>query len=405
MWVVKKFFYRVVQVITKQVVNRIKFKEPMLINNPDSLLMLPDKIGNDGLDKVMIVTDKVLLGLGLLDGLLAKMDESGISYVIYDGVKPNPTIENVESAHEIYIREGCKGIVAFGGGSSMDCAKGAGARISNPNKSIKKMKGLFKVRRRLPRLYAVPTTAGTGSETTVCAVITDTSTHEKFAVSDIKLVPDIAVLDANLTIGLPKHITSTTGMDALTHAVEAYIGNYGTKYTNKMSEVAVKLIFDNIENAYDNGSNLQARENMLLASYYAGIAFTRAYIGYVHAIAHNLGGLYGVPHGLANAVVLPYILEYYEDVIEKKLAQLAIAGGLGETSLGDDVLSDMFISKVKELNKVMNIPTYIKELKIKDVDLLAKRAMKEGNPEYPVPKIMSVSDCKVILEKLLPPKI
>ena len=254
---------------------------------------------------MMIVTDKGLTGLNLLDGLYEGLKADGIDYVVYDKTQPNPSIDNIEEVRKLYLDNGCQGFIAFGGGSPMDCAKGAAARVVCPNKTVQKMRGQLKIRKKLPPFFAVPTTAGTGSETTLAAVVTDTKTHEKYALNDPVLRPKYAVLDPELTVGLPPHITSTTGMDALTHAVEAYIGHSNTKDTSEKAEVATKLIFENLEEAYKNGKDLHAREQMLLASHYAGIAFTRAYVGNVHAIAHNLGGFYGVPHGLANAIILP----------------------------------------------------------------------------------------------------
>jgi len=203
-------------------------------------------------------------------------------------------------------------------------------------------------------------------------------------------------------IGLPPHITSTTGMDALTHAVEAYIGQSGNAYTDESAEYATKLIFENLEKAYNDGSDLDARNNMAIASFYAGAAFTRAYVGYVHAVAHNMGGLYGVPHGLANAIILPYVLEFCKKEAEKKLASLAIAGGLGINGDSDEVLANRFIEKVKTMNKDMNIPTYIEELKEGDIPLIADRALKEAHPLYPVPKIMTYQQCEELVRKLLP---
>lgn len=400
-WTLKKGSYRAKQSIARLVIKKMNFDEPFVISGSGSLKKLPGKIKADGINNVLVVTDKGLMSLGLLDCLFEELKEKKIQFTVYDGVQPNPTIDNIENAYNMYLNNNCEAIVAFGGGSSMDCAKVAGARANNPNQSVKAMRGLFKIKKPLPPFYAVPTTAGTGSETTIAAVVTDPNTHEKFAVSDKKIVPNVAVLDPDLTIGLPKHITSTTGMDALTHAVEAYIGTFGTPYTDENAEKAVKMIFDNLESVYEDGTNIKAREDMLLASYYAGNAFTRAFVGYVHAIAHNLGGMYGVPHGLANAVVLPYILEYFGESSHEKLAKLAIIGGLGSKGESKRVLAEKFIDKVKEMNKNMNIPRGIEELMEKDIPLISQRAMKEGNPDYPVPKIMSVKECEELMRKLL----
>jgi len=254
------------------------------------------------------------------------------------------------------------------------------------------MRGLLKVRKKLPPFFAIPTTAGTGSEATIAAVISDTDTHEKYQVNDLVLIPHYAVLDPLLTVGLPKNITATTGMDALTHAVEAYIGNSNTRETKQLAKKAVRLIFDNIETAYSDGNNLPARENMLKASYYAGVAFTRAYVGYVHAIAHALGGFYGIPHGLANAVVLPYVLEYYGSSVHKRLAELADLVGVGLSTDTDGQKATKFINVIKNLNRAMNIPEKIAGVEGKDIPLMAERAWKEANPFYPVPRILSKRD-------------
>ena len=276
----------------------------------------------------MIVTDKGLMSIHLLDSLFEEMEKAGVEYVVYDGTQPNPTIDNIEEARKLYADNNCSAVIAFGGGSPMDCAKIAGARVVKPNQPVEKMRGLMKILCPLPPFFAVPTTAGTGSECTLAAVVSNSKTHEKNACNDPFLRPRFAVFDPELTVGLPPHITSTTGMDALTHAVEAYIGKSNVKSTTNFAEKATKMIFENLETAYTDGKNIEARNNMLLASYYAGMAFTRAYVGYVHAVAHNLGGQYGIPHGLANAVILPVMLEAYGEAVYEPLANLAELVGI-----------------------------------------------------------------------------
>lgn len=282
----------------------------------------------------------------------------------------------------------------------MDCAKAAAARVTNPKIPVKKMRGVLKLHHKLPPFFAVPTTAGTGSETTLAAVVTDTATHEKNAINDPRLKPKFAVLDPELTVGLPPHITSTTGMDALTHAVEAYIGKSNVKSTEAYAEKATKMIFENIETAYADGKNIDARNNMLKASFYAGQAFTRAYVGYVHAIAHNLGGHYGVPHGLANAIILPYVLEYYGESAHKRLAKLAVIAGV-KTDGTDKEKAEAFIEAIKTLNKNMNIPDKFDMVQEKDIPVIVERALKEGNPLYPVPKIMDKADCEAVIRRMM----
>lgn len=402
MWTVKKKLYRVQHGVMKVASQVIPFPVPVLLTGPGSINNLAENIKARGIKKVLVVTDKILTGLKLTDSLLNSLKAHGIAYTVFDDVQPNPTIENVEAGRNIYRANACNGIIGFGGGSPIDCAKIIGARVANPYMSVRRMRGMFRVFLPIPPLFCVPTTAGTGSETTVAAVITDAATHEKFAISDLKLIPKIAVLDPELMVGLPPHITATTGLDALTHAVEAYIGLNGNAFTDENAETAVKLIFENLEEAYHNGKNLTARNNMALASFYGGAAFTRAYVGYVHAIAHNMGGLYGVPHGLANAIILPYVLEFCRKEAEKKLAALAVAGGIGKKSESAEKLSIRFIDHIKTMNKNMNIPTFIKELKEKDIPLIAKRALNEAHPDYPVPRIMTLQECETLVRKLLP---
>ena len=263
------------------------------------------------------------------------------------------------------------------------------------------MKGVLKVLHRTPPLFAIPTTSGTGSEATIAAVITNSKTHEKYAINDTALIPHYAVLDPNLTLGLPKHITSTTGMDALTHAVEAYIGNSNTKETKKMSEDAIQLIIDNVYTAYTNGSDYNARENMQKASYFAGIAFTRAYVGNVHAIAHTLGGFYNTPHGLANAVILPYVLTAYGASAHRKLAELEqlVAGPDSQGTVEEQ--ANRFIDRIIELNNKMNIPDKIQGIEEKDIPLMVERAFHEANPLYPVPKIFTRQDFTEIYHEIM----
>ncbi len=399
LWELKKCWYRVYQGVFKLAMNFMDWSEPQLLEGKGSVLRLPEFIKSKGINKVLVVTDKGLMSLNLLDPMFEKLKEAGVDYVVYDGVQPNPTIPNIEAAREMYLKNGCEGFIAFGGGSSMDCAKVAAARVVKPNQTVRQMRGYLKVLKKLPPFFAVPTTAGTGSETTVAAVVTDPETHEKNAINDICLRPKFAVLDPELTVGLPPHITSTTGMDALTHAVEAYIGRSNTKQTREQAEKATKLIFDNIEEAYNNGKDYEARANMLKGSYWAGCAFTRAYVGYVHAIAHNLGGLYGTPHGLANAVILPYVLDWYGECIYPQLAKLADIVGITGSSEAEK--AQAFIAAIKKLNADMNIPATFDFIKEEDLPTLIHRALKEGNPGYPVPRIMDYNDMEGVIRTFM----
>jgi alcohol dehydrogenase class IV len=387
-------YCRVFQNAFKVAVNLFNWRTPELIEGEGSLARLPSLIKEQGFARVMIITDANMVKFGFVDILKKGMDELGLSYAVYDGTQPNPDISNIEDAVKIYKENDCQCIIALGGGSPMDCAKAAGARIARPNKTVAQMKGLLKVGKNTPRFYAVPTTSGSGSEATIAAVVSNHATHEKYPINDLHLIPDYAVLDPILPKGLPPHITSTTGMDALCHAVEAYIGHSNTKTTEECAVEAAKLIFTNLVKAYKDGSDLEARRNMQVAAFKAGVAFTRAYVGNIHAIAHTLGGFYNTPHGLANAVIMPYVLTAYGETAYKRLAELSDAVGIeGEN---DEAKAKAFIDAIKELNAVMNIPEKIDGIKDEDIPKMIENAFKEANPLYPVPKIFTRDDFKAI---------
>ena len=394
----KKMYCRCFQGAFRIMLPILPYREPGILKSNEEVV---DILKNNSVTNVLLVTDKGISKLGLPKPLIATLKKAGIVTTLYDDTVPNPTSDNVYAAVDMYKSNQCTAIIAFGGGSAMDCAKAAGAIIVCPKKTLAKMKGVLKVGKKLPLLIAVPTTAGTGSETTLAAVITDSNTRHKYAINDFPLIPRYAILDASLTLGLPKHIASTTGMDALTHAVEAYIGRSTTKDTRQHAKDAVKLIFDNILTAYNEGSDMAARENMLLASYKAGLAFTKSYVGYVHAIAHSLGGKYNVPHGLANAVLLPYVLKSYDKCIYKKLWQLGTYAGLFDKSVSYEDGAKLFIEKIESLNQTMSIPTYIEALQEEDIVDLASTAEHEGNPLYPVPKLYSIEDLVNIYRAVL----
>jgi alcohol dehydrogenase len=394
-------YFRAYQGIMKAAANFLDFTPPRLMTGPGSVLKLPALIKEEGYSTVLVVSDKGLCALGILKPFLAGLAQAGVAYTLFDEVQANPTIGNIEEGLALYRSRGCQAIVAFGGGSPMDCAKGIAARAANPRTSVSRLRGLLRVARRPAPLFAVPTTAGTGSETTIAAVITDPATHEKYAINDPKLIPPYAVLDPELTVGLPPAISATTGMDALTHAVEAYVGRSNTALTIEMAEKATALIFANVERAYKDGRDMEARENMLMAAHYAGIAFTRAYVGYVHAIAHNMGGLYGVPHGLANAVILPYVLDFFVPAANDALARLAAIAGLTKPGMENQEKALAFIAEIRAMNARMGIPSLIAQLKEEDIPLIIKRAFREAHPLYPVPRIMEAGDCEAILRKLL----
>lgn len=396
-----RIYARCYQFIFKVVSNFLKWRKPELVSGVNSLLKLPSIISSNNINCLLIVTDHGIVSLGLMNQFLEKMDEKKLKYVIYDKTVPNPTIENIEEARQMYLDEKCDAILGFGGGTAMDCAKGVGARIARPDKTIQQMKGELKVRKKLPFLIVVPTTAGTGSEATLAAVVTDSITHEKYAINDPVLIPNIAIHDPMLIQKLPAHLTATTGMDALTHAIEAYIGRSNTKETKEYAIKAVKVIFRDLENSYLDGNNLVLRANMLKASYYGGIAFTRAYVGNIHAIAHTLGGFYQVPHGFANAIIMPYVLKYYKKSAEKKLAELARHVEIGEDSDSNTTRSIKFIEAIKLMNKNMGIPEFIVIPDDSNLEIMIDRAYDEAFPLYPTPKVFNKDDFERLFRKIL----
>ena len=385
----RKIYCRAFQKAFHIAIPFLPYRKPKIAG---SVKELPEIIMRHKCTHVLIITDGGIMKLGLIRRLEKALKEAGIPYTIYDKTVANPTTVNVREALELYHKEGCDAIIGFGGGSSMDCAKAVGACSVKPNQSLAQMKGILKVHKKLPLLMAVPTTAGTGSETTLAAVITDADTRYKYAINDFPLIPRYAVLDPKVTLSLPPFITATTGMDALTHAVEAYIGNSTTIDTRRDALKAVKLIFENIDIAYEHGDNIQARRNMLHASFYAGCAFTKSYVGYVHAVAHSLGGQYNVPHGLANAILLPLVLREYGSCIDKKLHKLAIAAGLADKNTPDHEAAELFIQAIEEMKERFGIVNIVKEIQETDIPKLAHYADKEANPLYPVPKLMDASE-------------
>jgi len=346
----------------------------------------------------MIISDKTISALGLFDNLKIQTAKHNIKCIVYDNTRQNPTIDNAEEALQIYLDNNCKALVGFGGGSAIDCAKAVAARVAKPKKTLIKMKGLFKVLKKTPLTIAIPTTSGTGSEATVACVMTDSRNHHKYAINDLSLIPHYALLDPGLSLGLPKQITATTGMDALTHAVEAYIGHSLTRKTKKCAIEAVKLIIDNILIAYNQPDNLAARSAMQRASYLAGVAFTRSYVGNIHALSHAVSGKYQTPHGLANAVLLPRVLEYYGKKSAKKLSNLAKIAKISN-SKDNNVNAKAFVDLIYKMNDDMNIG---KKLNVNpdDFAMLSKFAEKEANPLYPVPKIFCREDFIQILKEV-----
>lgn len=394
----RKLYCRAFQTAFRLALPLLPYRKPEVSGSVEEIPLILQK---NKCTSVLIVTDSSIMQLGLTNRLQQALTAKQIPYCIYDGTVANPTTENVAEAKKLYHSGHCNAIIGFGGGSSMDCAKALGVCIARPDRSLSQMKGILKVHKKLPLLIAVPTTAGTGSETTLAAVITDSKTRHKYAINDFPLIPRYAVLDPEVTLSLPPSITATTGIDALTHAIEAYIGNSTTRETRKDALLAVKLIFNNLDTAYTDGSDIRARRNMLKASFCAGCAFTKSYVGYVHAVAHSLGGEYNVPHGLANSVLLPYVLEAYGKTIHQKLACLAIAAGIATKDTPVETAARDFIHEIKAMKKRFRIGDTISAVKKEDIPKLSHYADKEANPLYPVPVLMNAKELEAFYYMLM----
>lgn len=393
-------YCRAYQTILRAGSYALPWREPERIEGMGSLKRLPARLKELGVKRLLLVSGRTTSKLPSFLELVETLSRSGIEGFIYDKTVPNPSVQNVLEARDLYVLQGCDAILAFGGGSPMDCAKAVGALLARPSAKLHELRGVLKVRRNPPLLIAIPTTAGTGSETTVAAVISDHDAQEKYAISDPVLIPRLAVLDPELTADLPPAITASTGMDALTHAVEAYIGRSNTRQSAAAARKACLLIFSNLEKAYNEGHDFEARAAMLEASYLAGVAFTRAYVGYVHALAHALGGRYGIAHGLANAVLLPYVLEAYGKSAEKALALLARESGICSADADVPSAAKALIQRIREMNARMGMGQSLEGIRAEDITALARHAFDEANPLYPVPRILGVKDLEAILRRV-----
>ncbi len=377
--------------------------QPTMMVGPGASVRLGQALNDFGHRKILIVTDATISRLGLMLPMTDALTAGGTQFVVFDEIGPDAPIEQIEKGVELFKAEGCDAIVAFGGGSVMDAAKVIGLSAAN-HKSPRQLVGYFKGLHAPAPIYAVPTTAGTGSEVTVAAVVSDPAAKRKLVIADTRIVPKMAALDASLMTGLPNDITAATGMDALTHAIEAFIGHWGTEFTDRMALTSVSMIYRNLPTAYAHGHDLVAREKMALAASYAGQAFTRANVGYVHAIAHQLGGFYHTPHGLANAIMLPHVLRFLSPAITTKLAVLALRARLGKDSEPEAALAEKFLDSIDAMNARLGIPRELAALRAKDIPALAGAACREADLNYPVPSYMSQQDCETVIRNVLPNK-
>ena len=394
-----KVFCRVFQAGMKLGNYFLGYRMPEYIEGPGSISRLPEFMKEKGASKTLVVTDNNLMKLGLLDKMLESLKGAGFDYAVFSDIAVNPTSDDVEAGYKVWLDNNCQCIVAFGGGAPMDCAKAIAARVVHPRKTVAQLQGILKVHRKIPLFFAIPTTSGTGSETTVAAVITDSATHHKASINDPAILPKYAILDPELTVGLPPFVTATTGMDALCHVVEAYTNHtYNTPLEDKLAKDAVKLIHDNLLTAYQDGKNMEARQNMQRAAFFAGRAFTRGCVGYVHAVGHTLGGLYGVAHGLAMSIILPHVMRQFGPAVYDRLADLADVCGIGGADAKEK--AENFIAWIEEMKRALGIPVGADMILDKDIDQIIAWAMAEANPLYPVPVVWGKADFKKLIATL-----
>ena len=396
----KKMVFRVIQFFIRIGISLIKWKTEEVIVGENTLEEIPQKLISKKFKKIFLITDPYIYNLGLCQKIEESFKKENLEYFVYKDVCSNPTIDSIENALHIYKETGCEAILAVGGGSVLDTAKLLGARFSNSKQTLKQMRGYFKIRKKIPYLVVVPTTAGSGSEATIVGVVSDKNTHEKYAVTSLKLLPNMVVLDPVITKNLPPLVTAYTGMDALTHALECYIGKANTKETKKQSLEAIKKIWKNLELVVREPHNLEARSAMQEASFLAGSAFTRGFVGYVHALAHPLSGFYNTPHGLANAVLLPKVLKRYQKTIDKDMYVLYKELGYLET-VNKAEARNIIINEIEELNYKIGIPEKINGVREEDLEEMVNRCMKEAHPMYPVPKILSKEELINIYKEII----
>jgi alcohol dehydrogenase len=377
--------------------------QPLLMVGAGASVRLGQAIGDFAHRRILVVTDVVISRLGLMKPMTDALVAAGTAYVVFDQVTPDAPIPVIEQGIALFREEACDAIIAFGGGSAMDAAKAIGLAAAN-DKHPRELVGYFRGLHGPVPIYAVPTTAGTGSEVTVAAVVSDPENHRKLMIADTRIVPCMAALDPCLMTGLPQPVTAATGMDALTHAIEAYLGQWCTEFTDRMALVAVAMIYRNLPVAFANGQDLAARETMALASTFAGLAFTRANVGNVHAIAHQLGGLYHTPHGLANAIMLGPVLRFCSGAVEAKLAALALRARVGRQGEPEAELAQKFLASVEAMNRSLGIPRHLDALREQDIPGLAEAACGEADANYPVPRVMSRDECEALLREVLPEK-
>lgn len=373
-------------------------RTPFMLTGQGSSVQLAHLIADRGARSVLVVTDGVLVGLGVLAPILDALKEAGLAVTVFSKVEPDPSVDIIMSGIEQLQRSQATAVLAVGGGSSIDAAKAMIACYAGEQRP-QDLNGYFKVRGPVLPFFAVPTTAGSGSEVTVASVVSDPGLGRKFAIVDNKLVPVAIALDPNLMVGVPPFVTAATGMDALTHAIESHLSTLSTPATQAKSVAAASVIFRDLSRAYEDGRDIDARQRLAVASCLAGLAFTKASVGYVHAIAHQLGPRYHLAHGYLNAILLPYVLDFYMDEATTQMAELARACGLGQE--GDDArtLAMSLVLQIRALNERIGIPPTIEQIAERDVPEIVHGALSEAHGTYPVPKYMTVDECATVVRQ------
>ena len=396
----KTLYYKFMAFVVTWLLRLLPRNAPVVYKGINSALVMCEQVAILGFTRVIIVTDNFLGGSGILDGIKSTLADTNVEFVVYDGVLPDPSFDQVQAGEALLRTEKCQAVIAVGGGSVLDAAKMMAMLHTNPG-PLEKFDGIQKCKKPGLPLFAVPTTAGTGSEITLAAIITDPVSHKKVPVVDSKMIPGYVALDAEIMKGMPPGITAATGMDALTHAVESYLSKASNEATEIQARAAIRLIFKYLVEAYKDGSDMEARDGMALASFYAGAAFGKTSVGYVHGIAHQLGRVCGTPHGNANAMVLPEVLAAYGDCVHQRLADLARLVNLGETGSSSSQLAGLFIQAIIDMRQEMDLPLQPQDLKLQDVPGIVEEALTEAGALYPVPRYMSADEVRNIVNGLL----
>lgn len=374
-------------------------QKPIVFSGSGSALKIAELMIASGQTRPLLVADSFLLENSMLDELLKFFKDAGCTVTVFDGVVPNPTNEVVGAGLKASLENDCDSVLAIGGGSAIDAAKVIAAASTN-DVALMNLVGLLKLKVPPLPFYAIPTTSGTGSEATIAAVISDTDTHKKQFFVDPQYIPRATALDPQLLKSMPANITATTGMDALTHAIEAYTSRNSFADTDRDAMLAIKLLHDHLPRACADGDDLNAREMVALASFLAGYAFTKASLGYVHAISHQVSAQYNTPHGLANAVILPRVLRFNKVPCAERFAELEKMLGGNEENAHDDVLADRFIARIDGLAAKLGIPANLPELKSEHFSTIAKDALAEARSSYAVPRRMKARHVETVLRSV-----